>query len=131
MKQFTVCGSSYLRMDEDGALSMPHAALLVLPSELLEEILLSPSLSLPDLCRVRQVCWHLRHIVDRLWTKVASSRSERSRGVSHNVRILDGGGGAPYQAPPTRSGTVCVVRGLSVKSNCQLSFIISAVGATR
>ena len=78
---------SYLRMDEDGTLSMTHAALLVLPSELLEEILLSPSLSLPDLCRVRQVCWHLRHVVDRLWTKVASSRSERSRGVSHNLRI--------------------------------------------
>ena len=66
---------SYLRMDEDGTLSVLQAVLLVLASELLEEILLSPSLSLPDLCRVRQVCWHLRNIVDRLWTKVASSRS--------------------------------------------------------
>ena len=48
--------------------------LLSLPNELLEQILLSPSLCVPDLCRVRRVCWHLRNVVDRLWTEVAMSR---------------------------------------------------------
>ena len=48
---------------------------LSLPSEVLEEILLSPLLRVRDLCRVRQVCWRLHHIVGRLWTKVAATRS--------------------------------------------------------
>lgn len=46
--------------------------LLSLPNEVLEEILFSPVLCVQDLCRTRQVCWHLHHIVQRLWTRVAT-----------------------------------------------------------
>ena len=64
--------------------------LLSLPNELLEQILLSPSLGVPDLCRVRGVCWHLRNIVDRLWTKVAMSRLApwQSEGGDVTVSLL-------------------------------------------
>lgn len=51
------------------------SSLAGLPCEVIEEILLSPSLSVQDICRMRQVCWHIHSIVARLWTKIATSRS--------------------------------------------------------
>lgn len=108
--------------------------LLSLPSELLEEILLSPSLVVPDLCRVRRVCWHLRNIVDRLWTKVAMSRlacRQSDTGGYNIINTIDGEGGAPSQALPTRIGAACAARGTVVIVSLHWCLTASATAAIR
>ena len=125
------------------------SSLLFLPGEIIEEILLSPALCVPDLCRMRQVCWHLRHVVDRLWTKVAATRlvyqslSDGCDAVDvwdlhmyiysaiHCVYITGGRGGAQCQAPPTWSGTVSAVGGVSVRSSWPQHWTPSVDDASR
>lgn len=63
-------------MESDPAeYSSSPIVLLSLPNEVLEEVLLSPPLRVPDLCRSRGVCRHLRDTVDRLWSRVAKRYS--------------------------------------------------------
>ena len=49
-------------------------ALLSLPIELLEEIVLSPVLSLRDVCALRRVNWKLHYLVGHLWGRIAAVR---------------------------------------------------------
>ena len=49
-------------------------SLLDLPVELLETLVLSPCLSVPDICSLSRVCWTLNSVVSRLWYMVARSR---------------------------------------------------------
>ena len=51
--------------------------LLSLPSEVVEEIVLSPVLSLKDVCALSRVNWQLYHIVGRLWGRMATTRLAR------------------------------------------------------
>lgn len=102
--------------------------LLSLPNEVLEEILFSPVLCVQDLCRTRQVCWHLHHIVKRLWTKVATRLACKRR---YYRSLLEppcddpfvspsspgGNTGAHSQLPLTRSGTVSAAKGAAVSSS--------------
>ena len=48
--------------------------LLSLPSEVVEEIILSPVLSLKDVCALSRVNWQLYHLVGRLWGRIATAR---------------------------------------------------------
>ena len=52
-----------------------HASLLLgLPQELLEQILLSPSLSVRDICHMSQTCRLFYSVVSRIWRKVSLTR---------------------------------------------------------
>ena len=118
--------------------------LLSLPNEVLEEILFSPVLCVRDLCRTRQVCWHLHHIVQRLWTRVATRLACKTRDygsfleLPFNYLFLllspsspDGSIGGHSLAPPTRSGTVSVVRDAAVSSSYPLPLTSSADNVSR
>ena len=75
-------------MEKPSSSSSLSLVLLSLPSELLEQILLSSPLSVPDLCRVRSVCWHFKNVVDRLWTKVARSRFVNTHPAVRNAVVV-------------------------------------------
>lgn len=55
--------------------SLDGPNLLDLPVELLEALVLSPDLSVPDVCALSRVCWTLHRVVSRIWAKIAKSRS--------------------------------------------------------
>ena len=49
-------------------------SLFDLPPEVVEEIVLSPVLSLRDICSLCRVNWSLHDLVNRLWAKIAAAR---------------------------------------------------------
>lgn len=58
----------------DSMVENSSLALLSLPIELLEEIVLSPVLNLRDVCALRRVNWKLHYLVGRLWGRIAAVR---------------------------------------------------------
>jgi len=58
----------------DSMVENSSLALLSLPIELLEEIVLSPVLSLRDVCALRRVNWKLHYLVGHLWGRIAAVR---------------------------------------------------------
>lgn len=60
--------------DNMAARSVDAPNLLNLPVELLELLVLSPNLAVPDICALSRVCWTLNHVVSRVWAKIVKSR---------------------------------------------------------
>lgn len=60
--------------DKMAAHSVDAPNLLNLPVELLESLVLSPNLAVPDICALSRVCWMLNHVVSRVWAKIVKSR---------------------------------------------------------
>lgn len=53
---------------------MDAPSLLGLPTEILQQIVTDPSLSLQDVCRISLTCERLHRIVSNSWSLIANSR---------------------------------------------------------
>ena len=74
--------------------------------------------------------------MDRLWTKgchvqVGMQAVSQTGDYIAFFNTIDGEGGAPSQAPPTRNGGACAVRGTVVNVSLHCCLTASATAAIR
>ena len=97
---------------------MDAPSLLGLPTEILQQIVTDPCLSLQDVCRISLTCGRLHRIISNSWSLIANSRYNLLLNEKKTFFLTpDGAGGRVVLRILMMSGTHCVDKDICVSQN--------------